>query len=500
MMRCFTTILMVLVVGLVSLRAAEPSADEGPMAGFSQVLGRPTAQGASLSLLSSTDREVVVEYGPTGAPFAHRTAAVLMKGGVPAVIELGGLPADTTCDYRVCWRCPDGGEDPSGPTGSFQTQRAPGRTFTFGLQGDSHPERTGKMFNPDLYVETLRLVAKERPDFYVMLGDDFSLDRLIERQALTTARVEQVYARQRSFLGLMGGSSALYLVNGNHEQAGRHWLDGTPNNPAVLAGRARTRFFALPAPDGFYSGDMEEVPHVGFLRDYYAWTWGDALFVVMDPYWHSPVEVDHDGHGKRGNKQRDTPASAASSPPAQRRDPWQATIGDAQYQWLRDTLLTSKARYKFVFAHHVLGTGRGGIEEAGLYEWGGKDRKGVSLFATKRPTWEMPIHQLFVKAGVTIFFQGHDHLFARQDLDGVIYQSTPNPADDTYQVFNREAYTSGTVLPNSGHLRVTVSPHRVQVEYVRSFLASDSNPDHRTGMVAFSYVVQPPARARAQDR
>ena len=57
-----------------------------------------------------------------------------------------------------------------------------------------------------------------------------------------------------------------------------------------------------------------------------------------------------------------------------------------------------------------------------------------------------------VKNKVTIFFQGHDHLFAKQELDGIIYQTVPNPADDTYSAFNKEAYTTGTILPNSGYL------------------------------------------------
>ena len=97
------------------------------------------------------------------------------------------------------------------------------------------------------------------------------------------------------------------------------------------------------------------------------------------------------------------------------RDWWAITLGDAQYHWFKRTLEQSKAKYKFVFAHHVLGTGRGGIEESDLYEWGGRNKRGDWEFSQKRPGWELPIHQLMVKHGVTIFFQGHDHLFARQD-------------------------------------------------------------------------------------
>jgi hypothetical protein len=176
------------------------------------------------------------------------------------------------------------------------------------------------------------------------------------------------------------------------------------------------------------------------------------------------------------------------------RDWWGMSIGDAQYQWLKRTLEESKARYKFVFAHHVLGTGRGAVEMADLYEWGGKDRNGEFLFPKYRPGWELPIHQLMVKTGVTIFFQGHDHLFARQEKDGVVYQEVPNPADPTYQAFNREAYRSGDILPDSGHLRVTVAPDQVKVDYVRAWLPKDETGEQKNGTVAFSYAVTPRTR------
>jgi hypothetical protein len=100
---------------------------------------------------------------------------------------------------------------------------------------------------------------------------------------------------------------------------------------------------------------------------------------------------------------------------------------------------------------------------------------------------------VMVKTGVTIFFQGHDHLFARQERDGVVYQEVPNPADATYQAFNRDAYRSGDILPDSGYLRVTVSPANVKVDYIRIFLPQDEAPPAKvTGVAAFSYSI--PAR------
>ena len=79
-----------------------------------------------------------------------------------------------------------------------------------------------------------------------------------------------------------------------------------------------------------------------------------------------------------------------------------------QYAWLKQVLESSRAKYKFVFAHHVLGTGRGGVEMAGQHEWGGQVRKGENSFAQRRPGWPEPIHALMVRTGVSIFFQGHD--------------------------------------------------------------------------------------------
>jgi hypothetical protein len=165
------------------------------------------------------------------------------------------------------------------------------------------------------------------------------------------------------------------------------------------------------------------------------------------------------------------------------------TLGETQYRWLAKTLTESRSRFKFVFVHQVLGTGRGGAELAGLFEWGGRDKRGGNLFAEKRPGWELPIHALLAKTGVTVLFHAHDHLFARQALDGVVYQSVPNPADPTYTAFNSDAFLSGDVRPNSGHLRVRVSPEEVKVDYVRAFLPAGETAEKKNGSVEFSYTI-----------
>lgn len=464
------------------------TSSDGMSRGLSIILGRPTDRSVVINVVSPAGGEAYVEWGMRPGEWSRKTSGMTLQAGVPSEIEINGLKANTRYYYRLMLKT-QGQALRAESENSFNTQRSPGSTFTFALQSDSHPERQGKMFDSGLYEQTLRNVAKDQPDFYLTLGDDFSIERFINRQSLSQENINQVYAQQHRYLGIVGSSSPIFPVNGNHEQAALYLLDGTPNNAAVMAAKARNKFFALPAPDQFYGGDAEKVEHVGLLRDYYAWTWGDALFVVIDPYWHSPDAVDNRAgdENRKDTKKSDRTAEKSGKG---NRDLWQITLGDVQYRWLVKTLSESKARWKFVFAHHVNGTGRGGVELAGQYEWGGKDRRGQNLFREKRPGWALPIHELMVKTGVTIFFQGHDHLYARQELDGIIYQTVPSPADPTYQAFNREAYRSGDIFPNSGHLRVTVSANDVRVDYVRSFLVTDEKAGASNGIVSHSYSVR----------
>ncbi len=441
---------------------------------LSVLLGRPTAHGITVSVLSAVAREGYVEYG-AGAMTQH-TATVAFPALTPTEVPLTGLQPDTAYVYRLCARYTGAAAFTPGTEHTFHTQRAPGSTFSFAIQGDSHPERP-QMHDPALYAQTLQAAAAGTPDFYLTIGDDFSVDAM--RTEANADSVRAIYLHQRYCLSLIGQSAPVFLTNGNHEQASQYNLDGTADNIAVWAQTARNTLFPEPAPDGFYTGDAQPVDHIGLLRDYYAWTWGDALFVVIDPYWHSKALVDNlfgsrDKGGKGGGQGRDL---------------WQVSLGDAQYRWLKGTLEGSRAKYKFVFAHHVLGTMRGGTDVADLYEWGGADRNGARLFADKRPGWTEPIHTLFVKNGVTIFFQGHDHIFVRQQQDGVIYQTLPLPADPYYTLYNADAYHTGDKLPGSGYVRVTVAPDKATVRYIREYLPRDETAEHKSGETAFSYAV-----------
>lgn len=438
--------------------------------GGNVVLGCPTATSIKANVFSPNQAGTLyLAYGTATGTYGSRTPTVALQPATPLEVSVEGLAGNTLYYYRLYYQAAGQATFLSTEEATFHTARPAGSTFTFSVQGDSHPERVNTQFNGALYARTLQAAAADAPDFYLTIGDDFSVDTL-DPTTITPALVTERYTIQRPYLGLIGRSAPVFLVNGNHEQAARYLLDGTPNNVAVWAQNARNSHYSQPAPDAFYSGNPEQVPFIGLLRNHYAWTWGDALFVTIDPYWGSPTCVDDPfgGGPKRTNL-------------------WDDTHGDEQYQWLKATLEASTAKYKFVFAHHVLGTMRGGVELASLYEWGGMNGNGTWGFTTYRPTWGAPIHQLMAANHVTIFFQGHDHIWVRQQLDGVTYQTLSEPADPNYALWNSEAFLSGDQFPSTGYTRVTVGPGGVKVDYVRTYLPADEGPGKVSGTVAFTY-------------
>jgi phosphodiesterase/alkaline phosphatase D-like protein len=224
-------------------------------------------------------------------------------------------------------------------------------------------------------------------------------------------------------------------------------------------------------PNAFYTGNTTPDKTVGALQDYYAWEWGDALFIVLDPYWFTPPQ--------RGIT-----------------DNWNPTLGTVQYQWLKKTLETSRAKWKFVFIHQLVGgldkDGRGGAEAAKYFEWGGNNADGSYGSTAKRSGWAMPIHQLLVANKVNIVFHGHDHLFVKQDLDGIVYQEVPQPSAARFDATNNAkeyGYVTGDVLASSGHLRVTVSSSQVKVDYVRAYLPQDENAQRQNSKTDYTYAI-----------
>ena len=88
-------------------------------------------------------------------------------------------------------------------------------------------------------------------------------------------------------------------------------------------------------------------------------------------------------------------------------------------------------------------TSRGGVEIAMRNEWGGRNNDGTDGFEKNRPGWGKPIHQLLLDYKVGFVFKGHDHLYVKQELGGIIYQTVPQPSHPGNKInVNQYGYTS----------------------------------------------------------
>lgn len=435
--------------------------------GFTEILGRPTNTSVAMSILFDQPSDVYWEYGTVSGSYPFKTATFATLKDKPLETDFTNLSANTKYYYRTCYKA--SGESSSflgGPERFFQTQRASGSTFTFTIESDEH--MYDKKGVASIYQITLNNQALDNPDFMVTLGDTFGDDH--QAMTITSAQLNALHKYYRSFFGGVCHSVPLFICLGNHEGENDYYMGLTPpNNLAINGTLWRKYYYPNPFPSAFYSGNTENEPWgISLPQNYYAWTWGDALFVVLDVYRYQ-------------NKTNPKP------------DGWDWSLGQNQYNWLKATLETSKSKYKFVFAHHVCGEGRGALSLAKYYEWGGYESNGTTFgFTSKRAGWAKPIHQLFVDNKVNIFFQGHDHLFAREQLNGVTYQEVPMPSDSTYQIgklANADAYVSD-VVDGTGHLRVNVSPAGVKVDFVQAYLPRDENGSRKNRQVAFTYTIK----------
>ena len=445
-------LLLINLCVLMHSKAQEPS----------QLLGRPTNVSITINVLSTTDVEIYWEYGTTQGIYSDKTSVFNLSAGIPIEVELAELKPDKKYFYRSRFRSKGLKNDfEMGTEHFFQTQRSIGKSFCFAVEADPHLDSNTIQA---AYRTSLQSMLSHQPDFLVDLGDNFMNDKLpsVSRETISE---RNIYFR--SFFDELAHSVPLYLTIGNHEgEVGWKSKPGQ-DSLSIWATQIRKQYYPNPFPNTFYSGNKVVSKQAGLLENYYSWEWGDALFLVIDPYFNT-----------------------------QNRGEWAWTLGKEQYNWFRNKLEKSKSTFKFVFSHQLVGgngkEGRGGTEFAHLFEMGGRNSDSTWGFDVNRPNWGKPIHQLMVENKVSIFFHGHDHFFGKQDKDGVIYQVVPQPSSRNINKITGTAYgyKDGVLLPGRGYMLISVSANEAKVEFIRNYLPFEENANRKNGEIAFSYIIQ----------
>jgi len=429
---------------------------------ISEVLSRPAASSVTINLLADINTEIYWEYGKTSGSLISETGLFTVQEGVPREVVLENLEPGTKYYYRARYRAGGNmGSYLTGPEHSFQTCKSAGTMYRFAIEADPHLDTNS---DTAAYALTLKNIAASNPDFLIDLGDTFMSEK--QTPPVTQAVVTYRHLLMRSYFDRICHSVPLFLVLGNHEGELGWRYDGTAQSVAAMSSNTRKKYFSNPVPDSFYSGNSTSEPIVGLRQNYYAWEWGDALFVVIDPFWYSAVKSD-----------------------------WGFTLGKVQYDWFKNVVTSSTAKYKFVFSHNLVGGNgtdmRGGTEFVDLFEMGGYNLDGSWGFDTYRPGWGKPVHTIMKENNVTAFFHGHDHFYGKQEKDGIIYQEVPQPSNRSLTNISASAYgyVDGLLLPGRGYLLVTVSGQDVKVEYIGTLLPSEEGASGKNATVIDSYTI-----------
>ena len=125
------------------------------------------------------------------------------------------------------------------------------------------------------------------PDFNIDLGDTFMLDSTATQDAVNN---KYLAYREPLYFDRIGNSVPIFLASGNHENE-EGWNFDDTFSIALASVLARKLYYPTPINDGFYSGNTDILAAINaatygdqYREDYYAWTWGDALFVVIDEF------------------------------------------------------------------------------------------------------------------------------------------------------------------------------------------------------------------------
>jgi hypothetical protein len=450
-----------------------------------------------VNLIPHTDADVFVEWGTDSQSLANATPTTPLAGGTGGEVLLSPLTPDTRYYYRVQARPAAGGSWSTGPLRTFTSLPGPGAEARVCVTSDIHVTNT-ETLGLDEHLDLLETTFAAMEDYrgaggyhaWIDLGDLVVIRA--QRVCFDAEEVDQRYRRAREYLDLIGHSLPFVLVRGNHEEVNGWDDDATGENTAVWSGLALKKYAPPPLPDGFYSGNETPHPEIGLPGDYFAFRVGDLRVRCLDPYLFSMTRP-HNGHGETGGS----------------RDNWDWSLGDAQYEWLHADLTTHPTPYSLLMLHHLTSAysrpggfyGRGGIEVAKhavagrpTFEWGGEDSLGADVLSTKRPNWTHgSVHDLLTSRRNQVVLKGHDHFFARQELDEVTYVTLPKPNDTGQHTGNLwgwrwvTSYPDGvtTFRTNSGFLDVSAGSGGITYSYVQTY------PPEGAGTIRDSFTILP---------
>jgi hypothetical protein len=408
-------------------------ANQGGAAAFelsgAPLLFAPTATsvGINVVLASGSPEQLFVRIRAAGDADWTAPIAPGARGADLAAWTLDDLSPNTRYEYQVVALFPQG--ESVLHAGSVHTQRPAGEPFTFSLLTDSHIGADLSYANqgiPETLIAVAADIASDAPDFMVNLGDMLDFHQYGFNVPPPDGTITRLaYLNYRTLLSPALGHIPHFAVIGNWEGENGDYAA----EEIAWSREQRLLYMPNPEPTTYPEGGS---PH----EDYYAFTWGDALFVVLNVMTYTPT------------------THLLSYDPGVP-DDW--TLGEEQFAWFEETLKGATSKWRFVLIHHAVGGASPSANDAAYGRGGGQ-----AAYVGEQAL----IHQLMIDHGVQVFFYGHDHVFTDMIVDGIHY-SMPGNAGAPWMFTSAETgYEDDVTWVEPGHARVDVAPSGVDVQFL----------------------------------
>lgn len=477
---------------------------------------------AYLRVLVGPDLETMIVSPDTGFTANTTDANAALEG---SLADLGG-----TARYWAAQWSTDGTTyyDMSGGMGYFAIQKEAGTAYEAAYVSDEHVNSitTGETTVPDGYFTDtskgwLRISAcledifLDPPDFTILGGDGVFLS---SSDSTDTDRTRWI--KYMNMLNPIFTSGGAYFMLGNHEReigflqdASSATTTGNQRDCTVL----RKKFFINPTNTTYSEGgenDTNYLDNAGSdwvpaldgtfdatyrtnqigdgtdgnappLENYYAFTWGDCLWIVLDPFRYT----------KPGGSNTIT-------------DEAHWILGETQWAWLEGVLAASTARHKVICIHQQLGGVRQSLGPAGWYGRGSGAQISNSRLSSVAFTShevatgtgagspgiidELRLHSLCRQYSVNAVVKGHDHQFIHVRKNTVNYVSAPalsitkfSSTDAQKEIFGSpdieyaDRAADGVLFGHagSGYMRLSVSASSLNLTYRLTYVSNNGAAD-----------------------
>jgi len=335
-------------------------------------VSRVTQDSAVIVIKTSAATRVTVEYGPALGSYPSTGTEADSNPSTRHEVRLDGLAGMGTVYYRVT---ATDGSDPGnqlvhdGPGLSFRPARPSGHPVRYGVLGDTQSDAVGCVEPPPTVVDLiLGQMVAEDLDLALLVGDSIYSHGGQTWPGYPVYDIDSLAMVRARYDALFSSTMPLTSRTPLYMVVGNHEEIGLAN--------ARTAFeeeFTLPENGG----------SDGYAEEYYSFDNGDTHFIVLC----TECPQADDGRGQ---------------------------VTGEQLAWLQDDLSRTRMPWVVVSLHRPVWDALTAVgNEEDLVNW-------------------EELHDLFRDNGVDLVFEGHSHVYSRQEHDGVAYIETGSTGQNTF--------------------------------------------------------------------